>query len=72
MIVNRLSTILGERRMSVAELARRAGLTYSVAHGMYSGETQRYDAPVLDKLCQALGVQVGDLLVYVPDEESDR
>lgn len=69
MIDNKLSAILGERRMNVAELARRAELSYSVAHGMYSGRTTRYDAPVLDRLCRTLGVQVGDILRYVPEKE---
>ncbi len=69
MIENRLSTILGARRMSIRELARGADLDYSAAHRFYSGKTTRYDADVLDRLCRFLGVQVGDLLEYVPDRD---
>ncbi|MDP9378749.1 MAG: helix-turn-helix transcriptional regulator [Chloroflexota bacterium] len=65
-IENRLSILLGERRMSVAEFARGAGVAYATAHQMYHGRTTRWDAPILVKTCRFLGVQVGDLLVYVP------
>ncbi len=66
MIENRLSAILGERRMSIAEFARGADVAYSTAHSMWSGKTNRYDADILVKTCAFLGIQVGDLLVYKP------
>ncbi len=69
MIHNRLSTILGERRMSIKDFTRGSGINYSSAHQMYHGRTNRYDTVVLDKACGFLNIQVGDLLVYVPDED---
>ncbi|MDP9383183.1 MAG: helix-turn-helix transcriptional regulator [Chloroflexota bacterium] len=72
MIKNNLSTILGARRMSVAQLSRGANIRYATAHSFYEGKTTRFDAEVLDRLCRFLGVQVGDLLEYRPDEESQR
>jgi len=64
MIENRLSRLLGERRMSVSELQRRTGLAYTTLHGLYHGRTDRIDFDTLDKLCRALGVSVGDILEY--------
>jgi DNA-binding Xre family transcriptional regulator len=51
MIVNHLSRLAGERRWSIKRLANEAGLSYSTVH---------------DKLCQTLGVGVGDILEYQP------
>ncbi len=69
MIKNNLSTILGARRMSIAELSRGADIRYATAHRFYEAKTTRFDADVLDRLCRFLGVQVGDLLEYHPDRE---
>ncbi|MFL5688665.1 MAG: helix-turn-helix domain-containing protein [Chloroflexota bacterium] len=67
MIRNNLARLLSERRMSIAELARRADLAYSVVHPIASGKAQRYDADTLDAICAALGCSVGDILEHVPD-----
>ena len=64
MIVNRLSRILGERRMSIAELQRQTGLSYVTLHGLYSDKTERIDFKTLDRICGALDVGVGDVLEY--------
>ena len=70
MIVNRVSRLLGDRRESVADLARGAGLAYKTAHEMYNGKSRRVDFETLDKLCTYFGVGVGGILEYVPDEEA--
>ncbi len=64
MIENRLSRLLGERRMSVSELQRRTGLAYTTLHSLYHGRTDRIDLDTLDRICRALGVGVGDILEY--------
>ncbi len=68
MIENRLSEILGRKRMNVSELARGAGISRSAAHKLYHDTATSFDRDVLSKVCGFLGVQVGDLLVYVPDD----
>ncbi len=68
MIDNRLSEVLGRRRMNVSELARGAGISRSAAHKLYHDRTESFDREVLDRVCAFLGVGIGDLLVYVPDE----
>ncbi len=71
MIDNRLSEVLGRRRMNVSELARGAGISRSAAHKLYHDRTESFDREVLDRVCAFLGVGVGDLLVYVPDEQTE-
>ena len=69
MIVNRISALLGERRASIQDLAREAGLAYGTAFALYHDKATRYDRDTLDKLCRYFGVGVGELLVYRPDPE---
>ena len=69
MIANRLSRLLGDRRLSVREVARRTGLAESGLYELYHDRTRRVDFGTLDKLCAVLDCTTGDILEYVPDEE---
>ena len=71
-ITNRTSRILGDKRMSVRELARGAGISYGAAYGLYSGQSKRYDDDVLNRVCNFLGVGLCDLLEYTPDAPHGR
>lgn len=71
MIANHLSRVLGEQRVTIAELQRRTGLTYANLHALYHGKAKRLDLGTLDKLCAALGVGVGELLEHVADGAAD-
>lgn len=66
MIVNHVSRILGERRLSVARFAEGAGISRNSAHRLYHEKTARIDLPTLDRVCRYLGVTVCDLFEYVP------
>jgi len=68
MIRCRLSRILGDRKMHLLELQRQTGVSYSTLHRIYHERSIRIDIGVLDKLCEALGVQVGDLFEHVQDK----
>ena len=67
-IVNNLSREMGTQRLSVQEVARRAGLHYNTVYELYHDRSRRIDFETLDKLCRALGVGVGDILEYREDE----
>lgn len=68
MIINRVSRVMGERRMSISEVARRSELAYTTVHDLYHGRAQRLDIGTLNVLCRTLNVEsVADLLEYVPD-----
>lgn len=62
---------LGDRRMSLMDLQRQTGLSYSSLHAFAAGQTARYDTQALDKICAALGVGVGELLEHVADGAAD-
>lgn len=46
------------------ELARRVDIALNTAKALWRGDTQRVDLPTLRKICDALGVTIGDLLEY--------
>jgi putative transcriptional regulator len=67
-IVNHVSRLLGERRLSVKDLERGTGVSYSTLYNWYAGRVTRFDADVLDKLCQFFDVTVADILEHRPGE----
>ena len=71
MIVNRVSRLMGDRRISVMELSRSTGLAYGTCYALYAGRSQRVDLQTLDALCGYFGCGVGDVLEYVTDGPGD-
>lgn len=69
MVTCRLSTLCGAHRVSVAELARATGLARSSLMALYHDTPARYDRDTLDKLCRYFRVPIGDLLLYIPDDQ---
>lgn len=70
MMLNHVSRVMGERRLSIAETARRAGLAYTVVFGLYHGQVKRVDLDTLDALCRALDVRsLTELIEYVPEPD---
>jgi putative transcriptional regulator len=67
MIKCRLSRLLGDRKMHLLELQRQTGIAYSTLHRLYHEKSTRIDLAVIDILCKALGVKVGDLFEYVEE-----
>jgi len=69
-IRNRLSRVMGERRLKIQDVADRAGLAYTTVFALYHDKARRVDLATLDRLCRVLNVGVGDLFEYVPDESA--
>ena len=64
---NRLWKLLVDKKMSKADLRKTAGLAPNTMTKL------RRDAPVamtvLDKICETLNTDYGDIMQYMPDEE---
>ena len=60
----RLDRVLFDRRMSLAELADRVGVTPANLTLLKAGEAQAIRFSTLDALCRELECQPGDLLSY--------
>jgi len=63
MIRCRLSVILGEKKLKVAEVARETGVNKNTVHRLYNETATRIDLEATEKLCRYLNVEVGELFV---------
>ncbi len=65
MITCKLSAILGERRIKVADLARDTGIARAVVDRWYHDRVSSFDRDVLSRLCDYLQVTPAELLKLV-------
>jgi len=68
MIVNKLSEIMGRRRLSQRDVVRGTGLAINTVAGLYNDKAKRVDMETLDKLCDFLEVSVGEILVHQKEQ----
>lgn len=68
----RLAALMDERHLSTAALARACAIERLTVRKYRRDKVERYDAVVLARLCAALGVEVGSLLVYSPTNGRQR
>lgn len=47
------------------ELAKRSGISYQIIDKYYKNKVVRYDSYVLDKICEAVGCDISDIIEYV-------
>ena len=70
MIISNLAVLLAERKLKVADLVRSTGINKSTLHKLYNDESVRIDFETIDKLCEFLEVNVGDLFEYKPNKQA--
>lgn len=63
-----LSTKLGEARWTQADLARATGIRPNTINELYHELVDRVNLEHLDLICEALGCELDELIVRVPDE----
>lgn len=64
-----LSTRLGERRWTQADLARATGIRPSTINDLYHEIADRVNLEHLDLICEALGCELDELIVREPNSE---
>lgn len=67
MIKNKLSIMMGIRRMNMVELARLAGLSHVAVFRIYHNKTKTIELETINKLCFALDCKIQDIFEYIPD-----
>ena len=67
-IENKISEIMGRKRMKISELSRQTGLSYPAAYSLWKGTTKSISFDTMARLCEVLDVHPGELFVYVSDE----
>ncbi|HTQ13264.1 MAG TPA: helix-turn-helix transcriptional regulator [Rhizomicrobium sp.] len=61
-----LDRVMGERRISLTELAERVGLTLANLSILKTNKARAIRFTTLEALCRELECQPGDLLEFVP------
>ncbi|MEM9839858.1 MAG: helix-turn-helix transcriptional regulator [Pseudomonadota bacterium] len=61
-----LDKILAERDMSLTELSERVGITIANLSILKTGKAKAVRFTTLEKICQVLDCQPGDILEYTP------
>lgn len=73
MVKCHLSTIMGERRLKIADIARDTGINRGTITRMYHEEATRVDLDIIESLCRYLKIGIGDLYELIDDEpNSDK
>lgn len=63
-----LSRLLGERRMTQADLSRLTGIRPNTISDIYNEIAERISIDHLDKICEALQCSLDELITYVPSD----
>jgi len=69
MIKINLSRLLGDRRMTQAELAAKTKIRPATIHEMYHELIERVNLDYLSRICEVLDCDIIDILEYVPNKE---
>ena len=63
-IIFRIDVMLAKRKMSLTELSNRVGITMANLSILKNGKAKAIKISTLQKLCEVLECQPGDLLEY--------
>ena len=72
MITFALRDMLKKRGMTQSELVETTGIRQPTLSAISTGKIKTIPVRVMDKICQALDCQPGDLFEYVPDEKTPQ
>ena len=70
MIVVNLDVMLANRKVRVTEVSERIGITMANISILKNGKAKAIKLETLDKICQALDCQPGDILEWKPGDPS--
>jgi len=65
-----LSRILGEKRWTQIDLARKTNIRPSTINEIFHELVERINLEHLDKICEALDCSLVDLMEYIPNKEN--
>ncbi len=63
-IITRLDRMMADRKMSLNELADKVGISLANLSNLKTGKVKAIRFTTLEKICEALDCQPGDLLEY--------
>ena len=69
MIRINLDVVLAKKKMSVTELSETVGITMANISILKNGKAKAIRFTTLDKICEVLECQPGDILEYINDDK---
>ncbi len=69
-IVVNLDVMMAKRKMSLGELAQKVDITMANLSILKNNKARAVRFSTLEAICKALDCQPGDILEFVPEEES--
>lgn len=63
-----LDVIMAMRKMSVTELSERVGITMANMSILKNGKAKAIRFSTLEKICEALDCEVGDIIIYEKED----
>lgn len=70
-IIFNIDVMLAKRKMSVTELSNRVGITMANISILKNGKAKAIKIETLDKICEALDCQPGDILEWRDVKDDD-
>lgn len=64
-----LDVMMARRKVSLTQLSEHVGITMANMSILKTGKAKAIRFQTLNKICELLDCQPGDILEYVPDEE---
>ena len=61
---------LAEHNITRYELSKRTEIKFQTIDHYYKNKVVRYDSYILDRICAALGCDIGDIVAYTKDEDT--
>ena len=69
-IMINLDVMMAKRKVGLTELAKEVDITLANLSILKNNKAKAVRLSTLDSICKALDCQPGDILEYVPDEET--
>ena len=70
-IVVNLDVMMAKRKMSLGELSQKVDVTMANLSILKNNKAKAVRFSTLEAICKALDCQPGDILEYVPDDETE-
>ena len=71
-IVVNLDVMMAKRKMSLGELSQKVDVTMANLSILKNNKARAVRFSTLEAICKALDCQPGDILEYVPDNDTER
>lgn len=60
-----LDKILEKTNITRYQLSKKTGIQYQIIDNYYKNKVIRYDSCILDRICNALECEVGDIIEFI-------